>query len=90
MWANSEDLNAILENCLRFVIIDKALLACLLVIELLDLRQVCGTLEDKRKLANHNATGESTATNSSPQSTDRKSTRLNSSHVRTSRMPSSA
>ena len=41
MWANSEDLNAILENCLRFVIIDKALLACLLVIELLDLRQVC-------------------------------------------------
>lgn len=69
MWANSEDLNAILENCLRFVIIDKALLACLLVIELLDLRQVCGTLEDKRKLANHNASGESTATNSSPQST---------------------
>ena len=49
MWANSEDLNTILENCLRFVIIDKALLACLLVIELLDLRQVCGTLEDRRK-----------------------------------------
>ena len=48
MWANSEDLNTILENCLRFVIIDKALLACLLVIELLDLRQVCGTLEDRR------------------------------------------
>lgn len=48
MWANSDDLNTILENCLRFVIIDKALLACLLVIELLDLRQVCGTLEDRR------------------------------------------
>lgn len=48
MWANSEDLNTILENCLRFVIIDKALLACLLVIELLDLRQVCGTLEGRR------------------------------------------
>ena len=69
MWANSEDLNAILENCLRFVIIDKALLACLLVIELLDLRQVCGTLEEKRKLPTQNAPGESTAMDSSPQST---------------------
>ena len=52
MWANSEDLNTILENCLRFVIIDKALLACLLVIELLELRQVCGTLEDRRTFPN--------------------------------------
>ena len=69
MWANSEDLNAILENCLRFVIIDKALLACLLVIELLDLRQVCGTLENRRKLPNKSTPGESTAIDSLPQST---------------------
>ena len=49
LWANSEDLNSILENCLRFVIIDKALLACLLVIELLDLRQAYGILGNKRE-----------------------------------------
>jgi len=55
MWANSEDLNTILENCLRFVIIDKALLACLLVIELLELRQVCGTLEDRRTFPSRDA-----------------------------------
>ena len=48
-WANSEDLNSILENCLRFVIIDKALLACLLVIEVLDLRQACGRLGDRKQ-----------------------------------------
>ena len=52
VWANSEDLNSILENCLRFVIIDKALLACLLVIELLDLRKACAKLEDKKPLVN--------------------------------------
>ena len=52
VWANSEDLNSILENCLRFVIIDKALLACLLVIELLDLRKARAKLEDKKLLVN--------------------------------------
>lgn len=61
MWANSEDLNTILENCLRFVIIDKALLACLLVIELLDLRQVCGTLEDRRKFPSKDVQEKSSA-----------------------------
>ena len=34
LWANSENLNSVLENCLRFVIIDKTLLACLLVVDL--------------------------------------------------------
>lgn len=38
MWVNFEDLNIILENCFCFVIIDKVLLVCLLVIEFLDLR----------------------------------------------------
>lgn len=52
LWANSEDLNSILENCLRFVIIDKALLACLLVIELLDLRQACAKLGERRQFPN--------------------------------------
>ena len=52
LWANSEDLNSILENCFRFVIIDKALLACLLVIELLDLRQACTKLGDRRQFPN--------------------------------------
>ena len=52
LWANSEDLNSILENCLRFVIIDKALLACLLVIELLDLRQACAKLGERRQSPN--------------------------------------
>ncbi|XP_068729598.1 centromere-associated protein E-like isoform X2 [Montipora capricornis] len=50
LWANAEDLNSVLENCLRFVIIDKALLACLLVIELLDLRQACEKLGDKKRM----------------------------------------
>ena len=48
LWANSENLNSVLENCLRFVIIDKTLLACLLVIELIDLRQACEIIEGRR------------------------------------------
>ena len=68
MWANSEDLNTILENCLRFVIIDKALLACLLVIELLDLRQVCGTFEDRRKFPSKSTPEKSSAQENLPQS----------------------
>ena len=48
MWANSENLKSVLENCLRFVIIDKTLLACLLVIELIDLRQACEIIEGRR------------------------------------------
>lgn len=68
LWANSEDLNTILENCLRFVIIDKALLACLLVIELLDLRQVCGTFEDRRKHPSKSIPENSTAEENLPQS----------------------
>lgn len=67
MWANSEDLNTILENCLRFVIIDKALLACLLVIELLDLRQVCGTLEDRRKFPSKDIPEKSSTQENLPQ-----------------------
>lgn len=63
MWVNFEDLNVILENCFCFVIIDKVLLVCFLVIELLDLRQVCGILEDKRKLVNYNVLGESIVMN---------------------------
>lgn len=68
LWANSDDLNAILENCLRFVIIDKALLACLLVIELLDLRQVCGTFEDRRKPPSKSVPEKSAAHQNLPQS----------------------
>ncbi|KAL9954875.1 hypothetical protein ACROYT_G042460 [Oculina patagonica] len=68
LWANSEDLNTILENCLRFVIIDKALLACLLVIELLDLRQVCGTFEDRRKPPSKSIPEKSTTQENLPQS----------------------
>ena len=49
LWAHCDDLNNVMENCLRFVIIDKALLACLLVVELLDLRQGCGNPGDKRQ-----------------------------------------
>ena len=62
VWANSEDLNSILENCLRFVIIDKALLACLLVIELLDLRKACAKLEDMKPLVNDIAQDNVTST----------------------------